>query len=248
MIPTMTRRMMALSMICALAACGRSDADPELNEDAAGPPVSETVGGESLAMWDVRFDDPSADASGFQISEQAGGVWTIKTGPSGSAVTWRAQDMVEGGSFQAGATMVEHSAPADHREGYGLIVGGRNLQAPDQRYTYFLVRGTGHYLIKRREGDATPTLVDWTPAPAVAKVVNAGDVTRNTLQIRVELDSTRFFVNGTRVETLPTDQVQPHGLVGLRINHGLDMRVIDFGVEPAGAANAAQPTEPAAPR
>jgi hypothetical protein len=76
----------------------------------------------------------------------------------------------------------ERSAPADHREGYGLFVGGRNLQRPDQPYTYFLVRGTGDYLIKRprRRGHADAHGLD--RVPAIQKSRRRGDVTRNTLE------------------------------------------------------------------
>jgi hypothetical protein len=233
-----TRATLALATLCALGACSteeRAETEPLPTDSAALTPV-ET----ELASWDMRLDD-AADAGGFQMTEQPGGGWTVKTGPTGSAITWRDQDMVQGGGFHAKAAMEERSAPADHREGYGIFVGGRNLQQPDQQYTYFLVRGSGDYLIKRRDGAATPTYKDWTPSEAIKKVVNAGAVTQNVLEVRVEPEVTHFYVNGTEVTSLPTDQVQPYGVAGLRINHGLDMVVSSFEVSGAGGAPVAAP-------
>jgi hypothetical protein len=138
----------------------------------------------------------------------------------------------------------------DHAEGYGLFVGGQNLKDPDQRYTYFLVRGTGHYLIKRRDAAETPTLRDWTPSEAVQKVGTGGSGATNALEIRVAQDTTRFFVNGTQVDALPTETVAPYGFTGLRVNHDLNVAVRDYrvngaavmppgaGAAPAGAAGA----------
>jgi hypothetical protein len=241
MLRTLTRATLALATLCALGACNKEEAAD--TEPLATDSTAATAVEAELATWDVRLDE-AGDAGGFQMTEEPGGGWVVKTGPTGSAITWRDQDMVESGAFRVSAAMEERAAPADHREGYGLFVGGRNLQQPDQQYTYFLVRGSGDYLIKRRDGEATPTLVDWTAAPSIKKVANAGDATQNALEIRVEPEVTRFFVNGTEVTTLPTEQVQPYGIAGMRINHALDMRVTAFE---AGAGDAAPATTQPAP-
>ena len=43
----------------------------------------------------------------------------------------------------------------EHAEGYGLFMGGQALDGKGQKYTYFLVRDDGKYLIKRRDGEKT---------------------------------------------------------------------------------------------
>jgi hypothetical protein len=241
-----TRATLALAAIFAVGACSREDTD-EAEAPLADSAAPATVAVEDLDSWQVRLDAADADVGGFQMTEEQGGGWSVKTAPNGAAVTWRGQDMVEGGTFRASTTIEERGAPADHREGYGLFVGGRNLQQPDQQYTYFLVRGSGDYLIKRRDGDATPTLTDWTASPAIQKVATAGGAAQNTLEVRVEPEVTRFYVNGTEVTSLPTEQVQPYGVAGLRVNHALDVLVKSFEVgEGATAAEPATPA-PAAP-
>lgn len=228
------RWILALALTLAPAGCGTGD-EPAADLGGDSPraaegedvDVPETVTEEDLSAWDVRFDDASAEASGFQITEGPGGGLTIVTGPAG--IAWRSSDLVEGGPFSVSATVEERDAPPEHREAYGLLFGGRNLEDPDQRYSYFVIRGTGDYLIKRREGEATPTLVDWTPSDAIRPG-------QNTLEVRVAQDSVRFTINGTEVETLPAEQVQPYGIAGLRVNHMLDVAVTSFAVSPGGAA------------
>src|SRR5688572_5358950 len=124
-----TRAALALATMCALGACSREDAaegEPALADSA--PPS--TVAAAELSAWKVRLDAAAADAGGFQMTEEPGGGWTVKTGPDGAAITWRDSDLVEGGSFRANTAIEERAAPAEHREGYGLFVGGRNLQQP----------------------------------------------------------------------------------------------------------------------
>jgi hypothetical protein len=234
------RAVLVVATVCALGACSRDEERAVEMDAPAGDSAADPAVAAELAAWDVRLDEEAADVGGFQMTEQPGGGWTVKTGPAGSAITWRDQDLIQSGAFTVRASVEERAAPADHREGYGLIVGGRNLQQPDQRYTYFLVRGNGDHLIKRRDGASTSTLQDWTPSPAVQRVTAAGASARNTLEIRVGPEVTRFLVNGTEVTTLPTDRVQPYGIAGLRVNHGLELAVSSFEIadnaEPAAAA------------
>jgi hypothetical protein len=237
-----TRWTLAVGLIAALAGCAEREPEPEVQTEAPEGAPETTVAPADLANWDVRFDDPAGEPGSFKMTEADGG-WAFVTGPSGSAITWRPSDLWESGPFTVGAAFEQKDAPADHTEAYGLFVGGQNLQAPDQRYTYFLVRGSGDYLIKRRDGSATSTLADWTPSPAVKRIA-AGGTALNALEIRVEPDTTRFFVNGTEVDALPTESVEPYGLAGLRVNHMLNVTVrgVRLGGAPLVAAGGTYPT------
>src|SRR5256885_2616981 len=76
------------------------------------------------------------------------------------------------------ATFTQTKNPR-HPEGYGLIIGGSRLGDTRNRYTYYLVRGDGTFLIKRRvAGDSTVQVSNgWTPSDAVAKADSAGQAT-----------------------------------------------------------------------
>ncbi len=124
--------------------------------------------------------------------------------------------------------------PSRHPEAYGIFVGGSALDGPDQDYFYFLVRQDGKYLIKHRAGDETHTIMPWTEHEAVKPVGDAGNAT-NALEMHVRADGVRFLVNGvevTKVDRVP--MLKTDGIVGLRVNHNLDVHIGGFAVEPAG--------------
>lgn len=199
-----------------LAACA-TDAPPTPTAEEALP------GG-----YQIRLDSERSDPGQFSLEEEPTGIH-IRTGPAG--IAYDPTDTVSTGSFRAEATFVQYNAPVGYREAYGIFVGGRELQGPEQEYTYLLVRGTGDFLVKRRRSDVTEVLVDWTPHPAVGRVEAEGDEPTNTLTVEVEGDETRFVVNGTVVHTMPTAEVRPFGVQGLRANHRLDIRVQSWDVE-----------------
>lgn len=226
------RTTLITGLVVALAtgACAdESDADAgeaAVADRTAEADVPTEVEESALDRWDVSLDQEDAGGD-FQMVEEDG-AWRIRTGPAG--IAWRASDLVEEGDFTARATFEQRGAQPGHREAYGLLVGGFHLESPDQRYTYFLVRGTGDYLVKQRDGEETRTLTDWTGSDAVRAILRPGDEPRNTLEVRVQGDSVRFAVNDRVVETLPADRARPYGLAGLRVNHGLDVEVSDFEV------------------
>jgi hypothetical protein len=120
--------------------------------------------------------------------------------------------------------------PSAHPEAYGIFFGANNLDKDDQRYTYFLVRQDGKYLIKHRDGNQTHTIVDWTAHPAVKAPEGQGSAT-NDLTVRVASDSVRFFVNGQQVNVLPRSAIpDAEGQAGLRVNHNLDLHVTKMEV------------------
>lgn len=231
-----TTTLAALAVMLASAGCtvdensDASEADLRGGEAGAEADVPSEPAEGSMDRWNVRLDQEDATGD-FRMAEEGGG-WSVTTGPAG--ITWRPSDLVQSGDFTARATFREREADPGHREAFGLLVGGQHLEAPDQRYTYFLVRGTGEYMVKHREGEETSTLVDWTPSDAVNAIDAAGTEPSNTLEIRAEGDSIRFVVNDEVVETLPVDQVRPYGMVGLRVNHRLNLEVSDFEVEGEG--------------
>jgi hypothetical protein len=118
-----------------------------------------------------------------------------------------------------------------HAEGYGLIMGGQNLDAENQLYTYFLVRGDGKFTIKRRDGEKVSDIVGWKSQPAIAKADAEGKAT-NLLEIDAKIDPQRvsFKINGKEVHSLPASRAAAAGMVGLRVNHNLDLHVEDFAV------------------
>lgn len=197
-----------------LIAWGCGDAEPV---DQPGQ-----TGEAARPSYSVRLDSESSEPAEFQVVEDDDGV-RVNTGPAG--IAFRNADVVTSGDMHAQATFIQYDAPVGYREAFGLFVGGRDLGGPGQEYTYLLIRTTGDVLVKRRVGDVTETLLDWTPHPAVRTVDAEGDQPTNTLSVDVFGGETHFVVNGDVVHSMPAAAARPYGIAGVRVNHRLDVRV-----------------------
>jgi hypothetical protein len=193
---------------------------------AALPAAAQQAGsGQLPAGWQARTDK-DAPLEGVKFATMGGGVHAT-TGPA--VILWRPGDQAQG-DFAVAATFTQTRAP-EHPEAYGLFVGGKALQSPEQGYTYFLVRQDGKFLIKTRTGATTANVTTgWIEHPAVVKADAAGKAT-NALRVEQVGDRVRFLVNGTEVHSAAAADVATGGQAGLRINHNLDVHVDGFALE-----------------
>jgi len=196
--------------------------------EAEGPPELPLLPG----GYRLRLDGDRVDPGQFVTAETPDGL-RVTTGPGG--IAWRPQDTVSAGDFRAEAAFTLMGAPVAYREGFGIFVGGRHLDGPSPRYLYLMVRATGEYMIRRRVGQATETIVDWLPHQSVLPVAADGDTPLNVLGIEVAAGEIHFFVNGTAVFRMPAAEVEPWGTAGLRVNHRLDLVVGRWTLGPPSA-------------
>jgi hypothetical protein len=120
--------------------------------------------------------------------------------------------------------------PASHQVAYGLFVGGQDLNTDKQRYTYFVIRQDGKFLIRKRTGATTANVAgDWADHAAIQKPNAQGSQT-NELAIQVTPETVTFLANGQTVATQPAKAVDVVGISGLRIGHGLDVHIEGFSV------------------
>jgi len=171
------------------------------------------------AGWSVRADRGNVAAvkfaamgSGFHIS------------PGDASILFREADKVDG-KFHAEVSFTQTKAP-QHPEAYGMFLGGKDLAGDGQKYTYFLIRGDGMYSVKKRDGAAATGVVAWTATDAIQKQDSAGKAT-NKIEIDAAGAKVAFKVNGKTVYEMESDR---SGIVGLRVNHGLDVHIAGFGV------------------
>lgn len=174
--------------------------------------------------WQVRYDkgghtEHSADSMSF--AQMTPGFHATTTGSA--AIMWH-PDSTASGDYVVESTIFLFPTKGRDREGYGIFVGGGDLRGDGQRYTYFLLRNDGRFLVKTRAGEQTSTLTDWTALPAIALNTGEGAV-KNVLRVEAKGASVRFVVNGTEAVVLPRAQVKPDGVFGVRMNHAVNAHV-----------------------
>ncbi|MGH7515963.1 MAG: hypothetical protein ACREOC_00630 [Gemmatimonadales bacterium] len=219
-------RPIALTLTLTLTLAATAQAQNKPAKASADPDRSVAGGGSLPRGWSARTDAKGKEADIRFVVMDPG--WHVTLGPP--ALLWRATDKAEAG-FTATALLSQTTAPK-HPEGYGIFVGGQSLEAdPQQKYTYFLIRGDGKYLIKKRDGANVTNLISaWTPHPAIVKQGPTGEATN---RLEVTMDNTRlvFRVNGKEVYSADPRLIDTKGIAGLRVNHNLDLHVQSFDVK-----------------
>lgn len=179
--------------------------------------------------WTIRLDDKERDAALADTRfVTMGSGFHVTSGPA--AIYYRATDTVTG-PFAVSAGFGQRKAPS-HAEAYGVFVGGKDLASPRQEYFYFLVRGDGKYYVAHRAGSAVHTIVPWTEHEAVNKQ-NAAGTASNVVGFEVTPDSVHLLANIKRVKSFAKAELHGFsmdGLVGLRVNHGLDVHIGEFRI------------------
>jgi hypothetical protein len=209
----------ATLLTCGAAAGLMAQADPDRPVAGGGtlPPGWHARTDGNRPLTNVKFDSMSV---GHHVT----------LGPA--TIFWRDADNATGSyTVEAKFWQFPSDTHRDHREGYGLFFGGSALPAAGQRYTYFLIRDDGMFLVKRRMGDSTwAVTTGWTASDAVTKrdtgaTVETTNPLENTLTIRVTPTDATFLVNGKIVYKANAGDVDSKGIVGFRVNHNLNVHL-----------------------
>lgn len=177
--------------------------------------------------WQVRGDDGAGDPAKLVFVEMKPG-WHVTTGPF-SGVLFH-PGMTGTGNYTARMSVFFFPPKSAHHEGYGMLLGGKDLAGAGQQYTYFLLRNDGKFLIKRRVGTTSTDVVPWTASEAI-KVWKVGDQNvLNALRVEAASDSVRFRVNDVVVATRARADVPADGVVGIRANHFIDLHISELSV------------------
>ena len=164
-------------------------------------------GGALPAGWSVRADEDAGTANVKVVAMGKGIHVTL-----GPAIILYRDKMAGTGPFHTLATFTQ-TKKTTHAEGYGLFYGGQALNGKGEKYTYFLVRQDGTYLVKRRDGEKTTEITKgWVASPAVHKPDAKGTAT-NLLEIDHKVDPSKvvFKVNGEPVYTLDAKATDDSG-------------------------------------
>lgn len=207
-------------------AAQESGHQPQEHGEHADPDHAVSGGGAVPAGWTVRSDDKAGAANAKVVTMGQGVHVTL-----GPAIILYKEKTRGNGAFHTLATFTQ-TRKAAHAEGYGLFFGGKALDGAGQKYIYFLVRQDGTYLVKRRDGDKTTEITKgWVASPAVKQLDAKGTAT-NKLEIDAKRDPRKvvFMVNGEPVHTMEAKAADVNGVVGIRVNHNLDLHIDGFDV------------------
>lgn len=193
-------------------------------------PTNKIVGtGKLPAGWMNRFDRANSSLTEVDM-KQAGTALQFRSGPA--AIYWNTKDVATG---QYTVSAIFSQKKSMQHEAYGLFIGGQNLPDATQNYLYFAIKPeAGTFLINHRNGNAAPkAIVALTASDAINKDAPGTGAATNAIAIRVSKDSLHFYINGKEVRTFAKAAVgsATEGLVGLRVNHNLDITVEGFGVK-----------------
>ena len=221
-----TRDLSALLLAATLTAACQSSNEGETDtasaQSAAAPedPTNQVTGGALPTGWQARFDKEGSAVTDVKVVAATNG-HRVTSGPA--AIYWTPQSTATG-NYSLSASF-QQLAQSRHPEAYGLVFGGKSLDAADQSYYYFLVRQDGQFTVKHRAGTEVHTLADWATNAAV-KATDAEGKATNALMVAVGADSVRFSVNGTQVKAFAKSQMSDtDGLYGYRVNHNLDVQL-----------------------
>lgn len=194
--------------------------------------------GENLQVpegWEIRTDQPMEN---LQVSTdpEAGDLyfvnmtpgWHIATGPR--AIFWH-PEFEASGIFKVHTKLHLFDPKGRNREGYGLFFGGKGLKGDDQQYIYFLLRNTGDFLIKTRNGSETSVIKDWTASERINVYGEESESSvENDLEVSVNGETMSFHINGEEVFSINTTGLEPDGNFGLRVNHAVNLHVEELGL------------------
>jgi len=209
------------AVLPALSACGR-DTDCCAQEEADTTAVLPAA----AANW------RSTPADGVALVVGADSL-VVATGPH--TVLWEADGGELAPPYTVRATLQKRAGRL--HEGVGLVFGGSGLEGSEagQVYSYFLVRGDGSFLVKRRQGAETPVVRDWTTHPAIRRDLEEGQP--NQLEVAVSPAEAVFRVNGAEVARVPAAELSIQGRAGVRVAHAVTLAVRGFSA--AAAADSA---------
>lgn len=180
--------------------------------------------------WQVRIDRSTSAADPDDVPNvkvtTVGKGFRVTGGPAGTY--WNAAHRAKG-NFTARGTF-RLMKPSGHTNYYGLIFGGDAIEGARQRYIYFLLAQDGTFIIRQRTGEQVQDVTRMTHA--AVRRPGADGTSTNTLEVRVAGAQISYVINGTVVHTTPKSgaTAQTDGLVGVRINHLLDVQVDEFSV------------------
>lgn len=112
---------------------------------------------------------------------------------------------------------------------YGLILGGRELDSDAQRYVSFEIGPDGNFFV-RLQADFESTELVGGFHEAINRWTGEDAAVKNVLSVDAGATTVRFRINDDTVAELARTAVDPDGVIGFRIESGLNIHVTTLDI------------------
>ena len=112
---------------------------------------------------------------------------------------------------------------------YGLFLGGRELDSDAQRYIAFEIGPDGNFSV-RRQAEFESTRLAGGFHQAIHRWTGEDATVKNVLSVDAGATTVRFRVNDDTVAELTRAAVDPDGVIGFRIDSGLNIHVTTLDI------------------
>lgn len=170
--------------------------------------------------WRIRTDVPAHDSAVAHQRMPPG--WHITTGPSAI--------LYDPGHQAHGRFAIETEVflfPGTNNEGYGVFLGGADLESPAPSWVAFLVTRDGSATVQRLTNGTVTAIFPVTRSSAVKPHPGQG-TSHNVMHVLVEGDSVVFSANGERIVALPSSDLRLDGTFGFRVGTDANLHVSNF--------------------
>ncbi|NUQ13585.1 MAG: hypothetical protein HUU26_14860 [Gemmatimonadaceae bacterium] len=166
--------------------------------------------------WRVRTDAPTTDTIIHQVMAPG---WHITSGPP--AILFDPANQARG-RFAVEAEIFLF--PGQSSDGYGVFLGGADLEGPGATWVAFLLTRDGSATVMRRHQSHDLVLFPVTKSAAVKPHPGEGTA-HNILRVLVQGDSVVFSANGQRITALDRRDLPLDGAFGFRVGKDVNLHV-----------------------
>jgi hypothetical protein len=180
--------------------------------------------------WLVRSDSTAAGGKRDSVHlVYRGRGYHLESGPP--SLVWTPKNVARG-TFILESIMFSGRSGSTFPEGFGVFLGGRNMQTPQAQYTEFLVRNDGYYAVFQHVGPKVVKLKDWTQLAGINLHGGRRDESvRNSFRVIVDENTVQLVVNRTLATSFLRTTFQPDGEYGVRIGTKQLIQVETLGLE-----------------
>lgn len=180
--------------------------------------------------WIVRTNGASKGEAGDTVKLlHRGKGYYLTSGRT--SIVWTPSNVAKG-KFILEGVLYSGRTGATIPDGFGVFLGGRNMQTPNAQYTEFLVKNDGQYGVFQHLGAKRVALADWTTLAGISLHTGRRDESvRNTFRVIVDDKIVQLVINRTLATSFPRALFQPDGEFGVRIGTRQQFQIESLGLQ-----------------